>query len=161
MSNLIYGISLPIMTLFQTGFLIGIFATLAAQLTLAYLILKYLNVKKPVAQRLTGEITAKPTQEAAAVDFLNLGRTGSNELSNNFMNLIIHRLFLTYQKSAMFRRYYGEKLTKKFNSKLTGNSYISSLAILDVELGDRPAVISAMQTKVMDDLTMVSLTYTR
>ena len=138
------------------GFWTGVVTTIVIQISIIYLVFQYLRAPKSIRQPAApSEPLDKQPVNAAGVDFLKLGKIGSSESSKDFLNLMIHRLFLTYQKSAMFRRYYGEKLTKKFNSKLTGNTYIKSLAILDVILGDRPPSIASIQTKVSDNIIMV------
>ena len=55
-----------------------------------------------------------------------------------WLNIIMNRLFLTLRSSKVFRNIWANKVSNKMNRKLKGNSFVSSIAITDLFLGENP-----------------------
>lgn len=62
-----------------------------------------------------------------------------------WLNIILSRMFLTLRSSQVFRNMWAKKVSNKMNMKLKGNSFISSIAITDLFLGECPPSLEGVR----------------
>lgn len=89
------------------------------------------------------------------VDYLKRFKKPSAE-AVEFLNLLLHRIFLTFRSSDKFRQLWGDKMSLNINRKLKNNSYVDSVKITDVILGDFPPMFKSCKPTILDDLTLVN-----
>jgi hypothetical protein len=90
------------------------------------------------------------------VDFLKRRKQEDNGHSIDLLNLLLHRMFITWRSSDKFRTLWGQKMSRKINLKLKDNSYITLLNIKDLILGEYPPIIKNVKSTILDDLALVS-----
>lgn len=91
------------------------------------------------------------------VDYLKRRKQEDNGHSIDLLNLLLHRMFITWRSSDKFRTLWGLKMSRKINLKLKDNNYINSLNIKDLLLGEYPPVIKNVKSTVVEDLSLVFL----
>ena len=143
---------------FVKGALFGVFVILLVQAGLLYHLLLLINTKRiipvedgdgyekqqdhpeaisPWPQNITDKITnwLKPLDiDIHHQQEYPMALSPTTEC--DWLNAILHRLFLSLRSSSYFRKKWADQVCEKLNAKLVGNSFVSRLEITDLYLGD-------------------------
>lgn len=76
----------------------------------------------------------------------------------DWLNVLLHRIFLSVRRSSVFRKKWSSQVAKKLNAKLVGNSFISRIEITDLLLGDHCPLLDGLRVSktVTDDLAVMA-----
>ncbi|EGF80365.1 hypothetical protein BATDEDRAFT_35067 [Batrachochytrium dendrobatidis JAM81] len=63
----------------------------------------------------------------------------------HWLNVILHRFFLTFRGSVLFKKRWTERMSQKLNMKLKNNTFVSAIQIKELSLGDNSPEISGIR----------------
>jgi hypothetical protein len=162
---------------FGRGVGFGIFFTLLLQLVGGYYLYSYITRNRVHVSAGSNERESKPTTTEdwpqPVVDYLRRSLQPSSTDSPitheemqamsptvdcSWLNLYLHRLFLVLRMSDTFKSVWSKKMNNKINLRLKGNTFISDLRIVELDLGEYPPELKGMRLLkgITSDLALMS-----
>lgn len=132
---------------FFRGVGFGIFLMLLVESVIIYCLIIHFTTPKV---RNHAEVEFQPNDTQTTTEIF---KRHSNE---DYLNLFLIRMFLCLMNSKEFKSRWTLKISTKLNMKLKENSFIDSIKILDLDLGDHPPKIIATRIKKLSDLSIIT-----
>ncbi|KAJ1334311.1 hypothetical protein BSLG_008146 [Batrachochytrium salamandrivorans] len=63
----------------------------------------------------------------------------------HWLNVLIHRFFLSFRASLMFKERWTERMSRKLNMRLKSNAFVTSIQIKELSLGDHSPQITGIR----------------